>query len=288
LAHVTAAAEELALTASAGDEAALFSAARRQSPQARAQETQRSPDREANHPTLPPASKLRQSTGSSLPPLRIGSPTTSSTEMCGESESTSPCHTPPPAMRYTISDSDRDIDDHFRRYSSRQGPSPPGSDLGWGVRHRPQLSKSRSEGFLTDLTPSQARVLRQQQRLQSTEGNSQAPTDTHGPVPEGEHVSTYWQMAAVAGPPQPSTGAVGPNQTVEEDEGPIQPYQSLIGQLMTSASENSFFDLLADEEQASLGGATAPGRSARYVYEQYRLSKRDERRRREYSLQEYN
>jgi hypothetical protein len=182
-------------------------------------------------------------------------------------------------MRYGDSDSDRDTDDHFRRCSSRQDPSPPdrehGRDLGWSVLRRPQLSISRSEGCITDLTPSQARILRQQQQRLS-ERISQALTDTPEPGPEGEHVSTYGQygqFAAVEGPPQSFTEAVGPVETEVDYVGPIQLYEDYLSEIrvMTrSMSQGSFFDLLADEERASLGGATAPWRSARYVLEQLR------------------
>ena len=275
------------------DEEALFSAARLiqryQPTQARAEETQSSPDREANHSTLPRASNSRKSTGPSPSLLPENSATkhkssspamsSSETESKASPSPTSPSYTPQPAMRYGDSDSDRDTDDHFRRCSSRQDPSPPdrehGRDLGWSVLRRPQLSISRSEGCITDLTPSQARILRQQQQRLS-ERISQALTDTPEPGPEGEHVSTYGQygqFAAVEGPPQSFTEAVGPVETEVDYVGPIQLYEDYLSEIrvMTrSMSQGSFFDLLADEERASLGGATAPWRSARYVLEQLR------------------
>ena len=178
-------------------------------------------------------------------------------------EPASPSPSPPPARMRKISsflsgpDSDsEDIGDHFRR-SSRQSPS--GCDdvryIGPVLPH--VIPHSRSEGCITDLTPSQARVARWQRQQQHSH-NIQTPR------PEEATVSPRVQGTEAAwGPPQQST-----EELSEIHLEPIQPYETARDNLVRSISEDNIFRILVEEERASNGGATAPGRSARYVYDQ--------------------
>jgi len=161
-------------------------------------------------------------------------------------KSPSPSPSPPPERMRKISllsgpDSDSgDNDDHFRR------PSP---------------QSSRGCDYLRDLTPSQARDARwQKNRLQNL------PLAIHMLRPEEVIVSARAQGAKAAPvPPQHST-----EERAENPFAPIQPFGALRDNLVQSASEDSIFRLLLEEERASNGGATAPGRSARYVWAQWR------------------